>query len=171
MGAMNVRVGAALLAGAAMTGMASAHADINNPAINGVFRATSNGEWARSDDTYHDEPSVQSIWTIKTSCPENPVQCSGTITSDEGWTAKIVHVPGMWKVIREIPGWETCADGTAATGRQVYTFWPTTQDPGLPVDADSTLFTGENVTVGPSGACGQSFPLNITMPIKLVKIG
>jgi hypothetical protein len=169
---MNLPTGAAVLAAAAIggLGMAPAHADINNPAINGTFLATWNGEWAKSQDTYHDEPSIQSVWTISTTC-ENPVACSGTVNSDQGWTAKIVHKPGLWKVIRELPNWETCGDGTAATGRQVITFWPITSDPVEPVNADSTTFSGEDETTGPSGACGINNELQINMPFKLVPIG
>ena len=169
---MNLSAGAAVLAAAAIggLGMAPAHADINNPAINGTFLATSNGEWARSQDTYHDEASIQSVWTISTTC-ENPVACSGTVISDQGWTANIIHKPGLWKVVRELPNWETCGDGTAATGRQVITFWPITSDPVEPINADSTTFSGEDETTGPSGACGINNELQINMPFKLVKIG
>jgi hypothetical protein len=117
-----------------------------------------------------DEPSIQSVWTISTTC-ENPVACSGTVTSDQGWTANIIHKPGLWKVIRELPNWETCGDGTAATGRQVITFWPITSDPVQPVNADSTTLSGEDETTGPSGACGINNELQINMPFKLVKIG
>ncbi len=168
---MNLSAGATLLAAAAIGGLciAPAQADVNNPAINGTFLATSNGEWARTNDSYHDEQSIRSTWTISTSCV-NPVQCSGTVVSDQGWTANITHVSGMWKVIRYLPNWETCADGTAATGRQVFTFYPVGTNPALLVDANSTTFSGEQVTTGPSGACGVSNLLEIAMPFKLVKI-
>jgi hypothetical protein len=169
---MNLSTGAAVLAAAAIgsLGMAPAHADINNPAINGTFLATSNGEWARTNDSYHDEASIRSIWTITSSC-ENPVACSGTVSSDEGWTAKIVHVPAMWKVVRDLPNWETCGDGTAAAGHQVFIFYPVGPDPSQLVQADSTTFSGEEETTGPSGACGVNNVLQINMPFKLVKIG
>jgi hypothetical protein len=172
MRAMNLSTGAAVLAAAAIGGLGlpPAHADINNPAINGTFLATSNGEWAKTNDSYHDEATIRSTWTIATSC-ENPVACSGTVTSDQGWTAKIVRVPGLWKVIRELPNWETCGDGTAATGRQVFTFYPMGSDPVEPIDFNSTTFGGEDETTGPSGACGQNNLLQITVPFKLVKIG
>ena len=110
------------------------------------------------------------MWTISTAC-ENPVVCLGTVNSDQGWTAKIVHKPGMWEVIRELPNWEACGDGTAATGRQVITFWPITSDPGEPVNADSTNFSGEDETTAASGACGINNELQINTPFKLVPIG
>src|ERR1700736_3364913 len=79
--AMNLSAGAAVLAAAAIggLGMAPAHADINTPAINGTFLATWNGEWARTNDSYHDEATIRSTGTITSSC-ENPVACSGTVS-------------------------------------------------------------------------------------------
>lgn len=172
MRARKLSTSAAVLAATAVgsAGVAAAAPDINNPAINGVFLATSNGEWARTNDSYHDEATVRSTWTISTTC-ENPVACSGTVVSDQGWTANIVHVPGAWKVIRDLPNWETCGDGTAATGRQVFTFYPVGDNPSQLVDPTSETFSGEEVTTGPSGACGVSSHLDIAMPFKLVKIG
>jgi hypothetical protein len=170
--AMNLSA-SAIVSAAVMVGglaMGPAHADINNPAINGTFLATSNGEWATTNDSYHNEATVRSTWTISTSC-ENPVKCSGTVVSDQGWTAHIIHVPGIWKVIRELPNWETCGDGTAATGKQVITFYPMGSDPVQPIDFDSTTFAGEDVTTGPSGACGVNNSLQVTLPFKLVKLG
>ena len=181
MRAMRLSAGATLLAAAALgsMGTATAEPDVNNPAINGTYLATSNGEWARTNDSFHEEATVQSTWTITSTCP-NPTACYGTVVSDQGWTAKIVRVPGKWRVIRELPGWETCgvgpgayphpADGTAATGRQVFIFWPTGDNPGMPVDATSNTFSGDDTTTGPSGACGYSAPLEISLPFKLVKI-
>jgi hypothetical protein len=169
---MNLSAGATALAAAVIAGLSitPAHADINNPAINGTFLATSNGEWARTQDTYHDEATIRSVWTISTTC-ENPVACSGTVISDQGWTANIIHKPGLWKVVRELPNWENCGDGTAATGRQVITFWPVGLNYSEIVDPDSTTFSGEDETTGPSGACGINNELQINLPFKLVKIG
>src|ERR1700756_3019478 len=100
---MKLSAGATVLAAAiGGLGMAAVHADINSPAINGTYLAMRAGEWARSQDTYHDEASIQSVWTISTTC-ENPIACSGTVISDQGWTANIIHKPGLWKVVRELP--------------------------------------------------------------------
>jgi hypothetical protein len=169
MRAMNLSAGATLLAAAVIGGSTPAHADVNNPAINGTFQATSNGEWARTNDSYHDEATIRSTWTITSSCV-NPITCSGTVTSDQGWTANLIHAPSMWKVIRDLPNWETCGDGTAATGRQIFTFYPVGSDLSLLVDPNSTTFSGEEVTTGPSGACGVNNELQIILPFKLVKI-
>jgi hypothetical protein len=173
--AMNLSASATIAAAALMVGLGStpAHADINNPALNGVWRVTTNGEWARTNDSYHDEVSIQQIWTIKSSCI-NPGNCTGTVTSDQGWTANLVRRAGgmgFWEVIRYLPNWETCGDGTAATGREVINFYPVGEDLVRLVDPDSTTFSGESETTGPSGACGYNNLLQITQPIKLVKIG
>src|SRR5262249_53529772 len=92
-GAMKLSAGLSLLAAAAIGGMgtATAEPDINNPAINGTYLATSNGDWARTNDSYHDEATVRSTWTITSTCP-TPTSCYGTVVSDQGWTAKIVRV-------------------------------------------------------------------------------
>jgi hypothetical protein len=160
------------LAAAAMSwvGMATASADINNPAINGVFTATQNGEWARTNDSYHTEAVVRETWTIRSSCI-NPNNCTGTVSSDQGWTAELVRVPAIWKIVRYLPGWEACEDGTSATGRQLITFYPMGLDPTLPIDPDSNTYAGESVTLGPSGACGFNNAQEVITPFKLVKIG
>jgi hypothetical protein len=170
--AMNRSASATIAAAALTVGLGStpAHADINNPAMNGVWRVTTNGEWARTNDSYHDEVSIQQIWTIKSSCV-NPGTCTGTITSDQGWTANLIRVPYFWKVIRYVPNWETCGDGTAATGREVITFYPAGNDTAALADPDSTTFSGTDEMTGPSGACGVNNWLQVTQPIKLVKIG
>ena len=37
-------------------------------AINGTYRVTSNGNWAKINDQYNYEPTVVSTWTISSSC-------------------------------------------------------------------------------------------------------
>ncbi|MGE5694084.1 MAG: hypothetical protein ACM4D3_02285 [Candidatus Sericytochromatia bacterium] len=71
------------------SGMGSAAADANNPALNGRYLATSNGELAMTNQSFHDEATTQSVWTITSSCG-TPQDCTGTVTSDEGWTADIL---------------------------------------------------------------------------------
>jgi hypothetical protein len=137
-------------------------------AINGTFTATSNGEWAQSNDVYHNEATVRSIWTIATTCT-TPIDCTGTVKSDQGWTANIYTTNVQWYVKRDLTDWERCADGTAAPGHQVYRFVPVGADDYL--DPTSTTYAGEDVTTGPSGACGKNDSLQIAMPFKLVKIG
>ena len=169
MRSMGVLAGATLVAAAALggPGAGSARADIIHPEINGSFAATSNGEWARTNDVYHDENSIRSTWTVTSSCSD-PLTCSGTVTSDQGWTAPLTFINGTWFVKRDLPGWEPCWDGTAATGHQIYRFYPVNEN-GY-VTPGSGTFAGEDATSGPSGACGWNKQLVIRMPFKLVKI-
>jgi hypothetical protein len=166
----------ALLASATMVSVAlspfmsaapAGRADDDGTAINGTFTATSNGEWAQTNQVYHDEATVRSIWTIRTMCT-TAMDCNGTVTSDQGWTAVIYTTNVQWYVKRDLPNWEHCPDGTAAPGHQVYRFAQVGADGYL--DRNSTTYAGEDVTTGPSGACGRNDWLQIESPFKLVKI-
>lgn len=55
-----------------------------------------------------------------------------------------------------------CTDSTAAPGEQAFTFWKDYPDGNL---------VGWDQTIGPSGARGFNKWLNITMPLKLTKLG
>jgi hypothetical protein len=151
--------------GTAPTARATTKEDV---AINGTYRATSIGDYAKTNDTYNGEATVVNTWTISSSCVTFQ-ECHGTVTSDQGWTAPMYMIDGiMWYVKREVPNWERCADGTAFNGQQTLYFYP--------VDADgefrlgSPTFAGKDKTVGPSGACGQNQWLDITMPLRLDKL-
>jgi hypothetical protein len=135
--------------------------------LNGVFTATSNGEWAKTNDIYHDEASVRANWSIATSCSYS-TECAGTVSTDAGWSATIYQKSGLWYVKRTVPGWQPCPDGPAADGLQEFKFWPAAPDGS--VDPQSSTLVGVDHTVGPSGACGKSLPLAIVMPFKLVKV-
>lgn len=151
---------ATLLAAAVISPSGSpARASSDDPDLNGTYRATSDGQWATTNDQYHDEPTVTSIWTITTSCV-NPMECTGQVTSDQGWSAPAQLVGGnMWRVTHDVPHWEPCAnDLPAATGRQVFRF-------------SIDKLVGDDHTTGPSGACGVNKWLVVDMPFKLVKIG
>ena len=88
-------------------------------AINGKYRATSLGGWATTNDQYNTEATVISTWTISSTC--TTVQdCTGTVTSDQGWSAPLYVRDGtQWYVKRDVPNWERCADGTAFAGQQL----------------------------------------------------
>ena len=136
-------------------------------ALNGTFTATSNGEWAANNDVFHDEQSIRSIWTISTQC-SYPTECTGTVTSDLGWTAPIYQTGGEWYVKRVIPELDALLRRQCRTG--------TTGVPVPPVqpgrghdDPTSNTLTGLDATTGQGGACGRSLPLYISMPFKLVK--
>ena len=166
-----VLTGTATMAAALIAGLGTpspAQASGDDWALNGTYAATSNGEWARTNEVFHDEASVRSTWTISTTC-SYPTECTGKVTSDQGWSADIYAKSGIWYVKRAVANWEPCPDGTAAAGLQVYRFWPAAPDSH--VDPGSTTLIGEDNTTGVSGACGISLPLNIRMPFKLVKAG
>lgn len=137
-------------------------------ALNGTFQATSNGEWATSNDVFHDERSVRSIWTINSTC-SYPTECTGTVSSDAGWTAPIYQTGGDWRVKRTIPDWMPCQDGTTAPGLQIYRFHGATPG-GDQTDPTSNTLVGQDSTTGQPGACGHSLALFINMPFKLIKL-
>ncbi len=138
-------------------------------ALNGTFTATSNGEWARTNDVFHDERSVRAIWTISSQC-SYPTECTGTVTSDQGWTAPIYQTGGEWYVKHVVPNWMPCPDGTASDGLQVFRFKAMTPG-GDYTDPTSNTLIGDDSTTGRGGACGRGLPLFINMPFKLVKQG
>lgn len=135
--------------------------------LNGKFRAQSNGDWATTQDIYHDEASVISTWTIAMTCT-NDVVCNGTVTSDAGWTAGISITNGEYIVQRELPNWEPCADGRTVTGHQRYRFFPV-DDVGF-VRPGSPIFAGFDKTSGESGGCSLNQKLEVDMPFRLEKL-
>lgn len=145
-----------------VTGLAS-----DSWALNGLYTATSNGEWARTNDYFHDEKSIRALWTISSQC-SYPTECTGTVMSDQGWTAPIYQKGGEWYVKHVVDNWMPCYDGTSASGLQVFRFKGMNAD-GTVQDPTSTTLIGEDSTTGPSGACGRSLSLFIAMPFKLVK--
>lgn len=158
-----------LLAGVAATGVMPGPAAEASPqwGLNGTYLATSNGEWAKTNDVFHDEASIRSTWTITTTC-SYPGECTGSMSSDFGWDAPIYQKSGVWYVKKTVDRWQPCADGTAGPGLQVFRFYPATAD-GSGTDPASTTLMGEDSTTGVSGSCGSSKVLFITMPFKLVK--
>jgi hypothetical protein len=169
MRAVGAIAGPSLLAVVLGLGTASsAIASDDGSALNGTYLATSNGEWARTNESYHDEATVTSTWTITSTCT-TAVDCTGQVTSDAGWTADLNRTNVEWSVKRELPNWETCADGTATPGNQVFRFYSASTSGQS--SADSTVLIGEDKTTGLSGACGRNQWLTVRMPFKLVKIG
>ena len=134
-------------------------------AINGKYRVTSIGDWAKINDQFNKEPTVVSTWTISTSCTTFQ-ECNGTMTSDQGWSAPIYMLDGtMWYVKHEVPDWERCQDGSAFSGTQAFFFFPVNDNGGFQIG--SRILSGKDKTVGPSGACGQNQWLDIAMPLRL----
>lgn len=156
---------AALAVTAMLTVMPPALASGEEWGLNGAFRAQSNGQWALTNDSYHDEKSVIAHWTITTTCSDSR-NCTGTMSSDQGWSAPIYQKSGMWYVTHVVPRWEPCDDGSAADGLQMFRFYAATPDGKSNIHVKD-FFIGEDKTTGPSGACGHNKPLVVDMPFKL----
>jgi hypothetical protein len=140
----------------------TASADLGDFALNGRFTAISDGQWAKTNERFHDEATVISTWTITTSCT-TALDCSGHMTSDQGWSADVSYTNPLWYVTRTLDDWMRCPDGGTAPGRQTYKFF---ED-----QFDEPLLRGWDNTLGPSGACGVNKVLNIEMPFKLIPLG
>ncbi len=144
-----------------------AHADVD-VAINGGYQVVSNGDWARTNEVFMDEKVVISTWSVNSSCAD-PQTCTGTVSSDQGWTAPLTYRAGRWIVDRTIDNWEPCPDGTSSPGRQHFQFYGT--DANGQVDrTNKTTLQGYERTIGVSGACGINNPLVIQMPLTLHKL-
>lgn len=140
-------------------------------ALNGTYQVTSNGNFAKINRQYNQQPVVTTTWTISSTCT-NFNQCSGTVTSAQGWSAPLFMNDGLvWYVTHEVPDWEKCQDGTAFTGRQEFYFYPVDPNGSGMTQIGSPTLAGKDKTVGPSGACGQNQWLAIEMPLRLDKIG
>lgn len=161
-------IGAGVLTAAAVGGLFSPVAGASPSwGLNGTYVATSNGEWAKTNDIFHDEASIRGTWTISTTC-SYPSECTGTVDTDWGWSAPIYKKSGVWYVKKTVENWQPCGDGTAGPGLQVYRFF-TSNEGATAVDPASTTLLGEDSTTGVSGSCGSSKVVFITMPFKLVK--
>lgn len=157
----------AAAAGAMLTAP-QAGADYDEYAINGTYSVVSNGEWARMNERYQDEPSVRSTWTVSTTC-STAITCAGKVTSSLGWTEDIYTGSGAnWYVKHYVPDWIPCPDGTTAPGLQVYRFYPATEEGNRLQKSD--LMIGEDQTTGVSGNCGRNKSLVLNLPVKITKI-
>jgi hypothetical protein len=163
----NATLVAAIVIGGSVT-PPPARAAMGDVAINGRYTATSLGNWAKTNEAFHDEATVSSTWTLSSSCT-TAQDCNGQISSDQGWSAPLyTHDGEMWYVKHDVPNWETCGDGSTNTGHQVFTFSPV--DANGNVQTGSSTLAGLDKTVGPSGACRVNKWLRIEMPFRLDKI-
>lgn len=142
-----------------------AHAWEDSPALNGTFTAFSDGQWAKTNEIMVYQADVTATWTITSSCTTFQ-DCTGTVNSDQGWTAGLVYQSQRWRVTHVVERWEKCPDGTTAPGEQSFTFWADRLD--APDRHDK--LTGFDQTIGPSGACGINRSLNIRMPFTLTRV-
>ncbi|SCX22177.1 hypothetical protein SAMN02799620_03204 [Mycolicibacterium fluoranthenivorans] len=144
-----------------------AHAD-SGFELYGSYRVVSNGDWAKTNEVYMDEKVVISTWTFSSSCADAQT-CTGTVTSDQGWTAPLQYHGSRWIVDRTIDDWEPCGDGTFSPGRQRFQFFGT--DANGQIDRNNmTTLQGYERTIGVSGACGISQPLVIQIPVTLHRL-
>jgi hypothetical protein len=147
----------------------AAHASNFGEELNGTWRVTSNGDWAQTNQVYMDEKTDIETWTISSSCV-SPIECSGTVTSDQGWSAPISLVKAYWILNRDIPNWAPCPDGTFAPGHQKFTVWginPTINERDLTI---TDLLAGRNTTRTDSGSCGVNKPLVIELPVRMERL-
>jgi hypothetical protein len=152
----------AAVAASVVVGTPPAHADPGDGiALNGTYTAFSDGVWAKTNDSYHDERSVTQTWTITSTCSTYQ-DCAGRVTSDQGWTGDLLYTSGSWRLRRTVDNWEPCIDGTATQGEQVFTFWK-----GYP---DAFPMQGYDTTKGPSGSCGYNKQLGVRLPFTLSRV-
>ena len=144
-----------------------AHASDLGFELNGTYSFLSNGEWAMSNDSFHEEPVVRATWRISSSCT-SVSDCTGQVTSDQGWTAPLKFTVDRWIVHRELPDWAPCETGGAVTGHQAFMFYPVNDDGQ--VDRSSNVLGGSDKTRTDSGSCGKNLPLVIQVPMRLEKI-
>jgi hypothetical protein len=169
-----MRVVGAILGAAALSTIGtvsaepSAHASNFGFEINGTYSFLSNGEWAKSNDSFHDEAMVRATWQISSSCTSVSA-CTGEVTSDQGWTAPVKFTVDRWIIHRELANWAPCETGGAATGRETFMFYPVDDDGQVAKSTD--LLGGTDITRTDSGSCGKNLPLNIVIPIRLQRIG
>lgn len=144
-----------------------AQADVNFE-LNGPYRVVSNGDWAKTNEVYMNERSEVSVWTFSSSCA-NAHQCTGQVSSDEGWTAPLEFRTSRWIVDRFHENWQTCPDGTTSPGRQRYQFQGSDAN-GQYEKPNTDLLVGYVRTIGVSGACGRNQPTVIQIPLSVRRI-
>jgi hypothetical protein len=157
-----------VLVGIDATPLPASEARVGGTPLNGRYLATSNGDWATTNDVYHDETTVRQVWTITTSCV-NSMSCTGSVSSSAGWTADLNYDGAWWFIDRSVPNWQPCRDGTFASGDQKYRFWGV-EATGQTDDANTALLAGNDTTFGHSGDCGVNKVLVIALPLRLQRI-
>jgi hypothetical protein len=168
-------VAATLMASALTAYLATSplvRANSDDFAINGIYAATSDGNYATTDYAFHNEATVRSSWTVTSHCITDD-SCSGKVASDQGWSAPLtMEVGHVWQVERDVPNWQTCPDGTTFTGHQSFMFYPSNAD-GL-TQIGSPYLEGRDKTVGPRYPCGNTYwygkPLTVVMQFRLDKV-
>jgi hypothetical protein len=158
---------AALVMIGSLTTAPPAHAQWGSD-LNGTYLVQSDGEWARTNDVLIDEQTVVETWTVNTTCI-SPIECSGTVTSDRGWTGQ-ARLDDFWFVDHDIPNWMPCPDGSFAPGHQKFILWGFDPSRNERLRENFTFLAGRNQTKTASGACGVNKPLVIEMPVSMQKL-
>ncbi|STZ73397.1 putative secreted protein [Mycolicibacterium fortuitum] len=130
--------------------------------INGTFTATSDGQWAKTREVFHDEATVVTTWTVSSTC-DDVMHCAGNIHSQQGWNSDLRCQSGHWYTTHRIQDWQPCPDGSTTPGDQSFRFWRVSDDP--------ETFKGYDRTIGPSGGCGVNLWLTVEMPLTITKTG
>jgi hypothetical protein len=146
----------------------SAHATTFGIELNGTYRVSSNGAWARTNDVLMDEKSVVQTWTVTSSCV-SPIECTGEVRSDQGWTGTL-RLDDFWYVDHEVPNWVPCPDGTFADGHQMFMLWGVDPVTEGRLRTDLTTIAGRDITKSASGACGRNQPTVIELPVYMTKL-
>jgi hypothetical protein len=154
-------------AGLVFAGMPIAQAEFGF-AVNGTFSVVSNGEWAKTNEVFMDEQTVVQTWTLSSSCT-TAHDCTGQVSSDQGWTAPMYYKINAWYVHRDLPNWQPCPDGSTSPGRQMFTFQGIDPRTGMNVKGID-LLGGYDRTMGVGGACGRNMPTVVWMPLTLQRI-
>src|ERR1700741_2775403 len=139
-------VGASVAAGVGTPPIARAY----DPAVNGTYTATVIGDWAQTNQVYHQEAVVRSTREITSSCSPRQA-CTGQVVRDQAWTAPLTMQDGLnWYVKHDIPNWQTCPDGSVFSGHDVIYFYPANPDTGENT-LGSPVLAGRARTTGHAG--------------------
>ena len=131
--------------------------------ISGTWSVFSNGEWAKTNEVFIDEKSVQETWTVDMACA-SPIECTGQVTSSLGWTGSI-YLDDFYYVNHDVPNWLPCPDGTFATGHQKFLLWGVDTATQARLTKGFKEMAGRNITQSDSGACGVNRPKVIELPV------
>lgn len=166
-----VAVVAITVAASLNAGAPTAYASNFGNELNGTYRVTTNGEFAKVNEVFKDVPTIVETWTLSSSCV-SPIECEGTAASSAGWTARLWYgYPNTyWVVDRDIPDWQFCPDGLVAPGEQRFQFWGFAPISGERDMKITNFMVGRQRTNSPSGSCGTNQPLVIETPLKLEQL-
>ena len=170
--------GAAAIAVVASLGTATpASASDFGIALNGTYRVMSDGEWAMRNagpfgmggaQSFFDQQTVVETWTVTTDCV-SPIECSGEVRSDRGYTATI-RLDDYWIIDHDVPNWLPCPNGTFAPGHQKFIVMGFNPATNQRINSITDFLVGRNITKGASGACGRNQPVVVEMPVKMQRI-